>query len=71
MGHTVNWKDGTQDFDSEEEAKAAARSMSGIVLVDRTGGGSVTTFRDGRELDGEEAAEAALEFQNDRSDKQG
>ena len=69
MGHTVTRKGGTQDFDSEAEAKAAAMSMPGTVLVNRTGGGGVTTFRDCRELDGEEATEATLEFaQDDESD---
>lgn len=68
MAHTVTWKGGTQNFDTEEEAKAAPRSMAGIVLVNRTGGGSVTTFRDGRELEGAEATEATLEFQDDQSD---
>jgi hypothetical protein len=64
MAHTVTWEDGTEDFDTEEEAKAAARSMKGIVLVNHKPSGSVTTYRDGRELEGAEATKATLEFQN-------
>jgi hypothetical protein len=64
MTHTVTWKDGTQDFDTEKEAKNVARSMAGIVLVNRKPSGSTTTFRDGRELDGEEATVANLEFRD-------
>jgi hypothetical protein len=68
MTHSVTWKDGeeqrTQDFPTEEEAKTEAGKKSGIVLVHKAPSGSVTTLRDGRELDGEEASEALLEFTN-------
>ncbi len=33
MTHTLTWKDGTQDFDTEEEAREAVRTMPGIVLM--------------------------------------
>ncbi len=66
MTFNVTWETGTQDFATEEEAIAAAGSMKGIVLVHEAPTGSVTTFRDGRELDGAEATEAFLEFQRRR-----
>jgi hypothetical protein len=71
--HTLTWKDGTQDFDTEEEAREAVareavRTMPGIVLMHHAPSGSTVTFRDGRELGGSEATEANLEFQEDRSD---
>lgn len=68
MTHTLTWKDGTQDFDTEEEARGAVRTMPGIVLMHHAPSGSTVTFRDGRELGGIEATEANLEFQEDRSD---
>jgi hypothetical protein len=66
--HTLTWKDGTKDFDAEEEAREAVRRMPGIVLMHHAPSGSTVTFREGRELGGIEATEANLEFQEDRSD---
>jgi hypothetical protein len=67
MTHTLTWKGGIQDFDTEEQAREAVRTMPGIVLMNKKPSGSTVTFRDGRELDGVEATEANLEFQDDRS----
>ncbi len=64
MAHTLTWKDGTQDFESEEAARDAVRTMPDIVLMHEKPSGSTVTFRDGRELDGVEATEANLEFQD-------
>ncbi len=68
MTHMLTWKDGTQDFDTEEEAREAVRTMPGILLMHHAPSGSTVTFRDRRELGGIEATEANLEFREDRSD---
>lgn len=59
MTHTLTWKNGTQDIDTEEEAREAVRTMPGIVRH-HAPSGSTVTFRDGRELGGIEATEANL-----------
>lgn len=52
-----------------EDAKAAARSREGIVLVHENPAGSVITFRDGRELEGQEATKATMEFEDDQKER--
>jgi hypothetical protein len=53
---------GTQTVATRADAVVLARSMEGVVLLSEDPSGSVITFRDGRELEGEEATQATLDF---------
>jgi hypothetical protein len=58
----LTWKGGTQTVATRADAVVLARSMEGVVLLSEDPSGSVITFRDGRELAGEEATQATLDF---------
>jgi hypothetical protein len=63
MSYLVSWisdddNQGTRSFNSEDEALDAARAIVGFAILHRLPSGSVQIFRDGQELEGEEAAEA-------------
>ena len=67
MSSRMSWRHddgdgGTDVFDSDDAALAAAKRVEGIALVHREPSGSVTVFRDGRELDGADATQAFNEF---------
>ena len=68
MSFMVTWKKGTKKVASRKEAVEFARSLDGVVLVNEHPAGSVTTFRDGRELEGEEATEATMVFMDEGAD---
>jgi hypothetical protein len=64
----LRWKrndgtSGTQNFESEEEATAAARGLEGIALVSELPSGSFTVFRNGVALSGDDSAQAQDELQ--------
>jgi hypothetical protein len=62
----VSWRDddqgGTEVFESEGAAEAAARRIEGVALLHREPSGSVTVFRGGKELEEADAAMAFEEF---------
>jgi hypothetical protein len=67
MSFRVSWRHddgdgGTDVFDSDNAALAAAKRVGGIALVHREPSGSVSVFRDGTELDGADATQAFEEF---------
>lgn len=62
----VSWRDGdqggTEVYESEGAAEAAARRIEGVALLHREPAGNVTVFRGGEELDGADATMAIEEF---------
>jgi hypothetical protein len=67
VAFTVTWMgndgiEGSQRFQSEDDARNAARAIKGVAVIHRDPVGSAIVFRDGQELEGTEASETFAKF---------